>query len=363
MLDTITRDFEYPLVMLTQELEILWFSDKAKEFFKRKKHLSTRLADYALGMNTERTIRTIRAGTSCIFLAKNRVGKKVYVFETGYCERHLMLAAWVDDENVKFEHERKRLEMLVFQHHSKLAMQHLFSATERIEHSTLLDNDDLLLKDLYTIEREAYRLYHLLGDLQLMHKDLDPFQIDSTRKFDFTRYFYNLINATTMTLAALKVNVKYANLIGDTRYVNSNPAYFANCFLRLLKSVVMLMPATPKNVRVTLSEDEDGFLAVKIIAKNSRLLDFLSDELCNSDRGYRQQNVDNIGYALEYRTAEKMAKRIGMFLETTVEDDVTTVCLKAKTTANAKGVLLSTLDETYFGNKFSSVNFVFGDVL
>ena len=362
MLATITRDFDYPLAMLTQELEILWFNDKAKEFFKRKKQFSTHLCDYALGMKTDIAIRTIRSGTSCVYPAKNRVGKKIYVFETGYCERHLMLAAWVDDENVKFEHERKRLEMLVFQHHSKIAMQRLFAATERIEHSTLLDNDDLLLKDLYTIEREAYRMYHLLGNMQVMHKSQDPFSIDSTRKFDFSKYFHDLITATTVTLTALGVNIKYTNLVGATRYVNGNPAYFANSFLRLLKSVVMLMPATPKNVRISLSEDESGFLILKIIAKNSKLLEFLSDEQCNTGFIDRSKNVDNHAHAFEYRIAEKIIKRNGMFLETEVEDDVTTVCVKIKATDNPSGVLRS-MDEVYFGNKFSSINFVFGDVM
>ena len=362
MLDTITKDFDYPLAMLTQELEILWFNDKAKEFFKRKKHLSTRLADYALGMNTEKTIRTIRSGTSCVFLAKKRVGKKVYVFETGYCERHLMLAAWVDDENVKFEHERRRLESLVFQHHSKVAMQRLFAATERIEHSTLLDNDDFLLQDLYTIEREAYRMYHVIGDLQIMHKELDPFLIDSTRKFDFSKYFHDLIAATTVTLTALGVTIKYSNLVGAVRYVNANPAYFANSFLRLLKSVVMLMPSTPKNIRVTLSEDESGFLSIKIAAKNSRLLEFLSDKQCETGFGERSANVERHGYALEYRIAEKIVKRNGMLLETTLEDGVTTVCIKMRATDNPDGVLHS-MDEIYLGNKFSSVNFIFGDVI
>ncbi len=362
MLATITRDFDYPLAMLTQELEILWFNDKAKEFFKRKKHFSNRLWDYATGMKPEKAIRAIRSGTSCVYPAKNRVGKKIYVFETGYCERHLMLAAWVDDQNVKFEHERRRLESLVFQHHSKLAMQRLFSATERIEHSTLLDNDDLLLKDLYTIEREAYRMYHLIGDLQIMHKELDPFLIDSTRKFDFSKYFHDLITATTVTLTALGVNLKFTNLVDSTRYVSANPAYFANSFLRLLKSVVMLMPVTPKNVRISLSEDEGGFLSLKIIAKNSRLLEFLSDKQCDTGFSDRSKNVENHGYALEYRIAEKIIKRNGMFLETEFEDDITTVCIKMKATANSEGVLRS-LDEVYFGNKFSSIGFIFGDVM
>ena len=362
MLATITRDFDYPLAMLTQELDILWFNDKAKEFFKRKKHFSTRLCDYAVGMKTDKAIMAIRSGTSCVYPAKNRVGKSIYVFETGYCERHLMLAAWVDDQNVKFEHERRRLESLVFQHHSNVAMQRLFAATERIEHSTLLDNDDLLLQDLYTIEREAYRMYHLIGDLRIMHKELDPFLIDSTRKFDFSKYFHNLITATTVTLAALSVNIKYTNLVGATRYVNANPGFFANSFLRLLKSVVMLMPSTPKNIRISMSEDEQGYLLVKIIAKNSELLNFLSDKHCNSGFSERSTNINNYGYALEYRTAEKIIKRNGMFLETTLEDDITTVCVKMKATDNPTGVLKS-MDETYFGNKFSSIGFVFGDVM
>lgn len=363
LLDNITRDFDYPLAMMTQELEILWFNDKAKTFFKRKKSMPTSLSHYAVSMNTRKTIETLRSGTSCEFKAKNRVGKKIYVFETGYCERHLFLAAWVDeDNNAQIEHERHRIEMLIFQHNCKLAIQRLFNATTVIEHSKVLNGDPNLMKSFSAIEREAYRLYLMLGDLQIVHKDMDPFAIDSTRKFDFTQHFNELISATTLSLAPLGVNIAFTTSVLGIRYVNANPHYFSMSFLRLLKAVVMLMDSKPKNVRVMLDEDADGCLLLKIIANGTRLLHFLSDEQCSKGFVYRGQNIDNFSYAYAYKIAETIIRRNNMFLSTELDGSTTTVCVKIPATEDPKGVLRS-MKECYLGNKFSTINLVFGDMM
>jgi len=363
LLDNITRNLDYPLAMLTQELEILWFNDKAKEFFRRKKSMPTSLSHYAVNMNVRKTIETLRSGTSCEFKAKNRVGKKIYVFETGYCERHLFLAVWLDaDKNTQIEHERHRIEMLIFQHNCKLAIQRLFNATAVIDHSKILHGDPNLMKSFSAIEREAYRLYLMLGDLQIVHKDMDPFAIDSTRKFDFTQHFNELISAATLSLAPIGVNIAYTTSVLGIRYVNANPYYFSMSFLRLLKSVVMLMSERPKNVRIILDEDEEGCLLLKIIAKNTRLLHFLSDEQCSKGFIYRGQNIDNLSYAYAYKIAETIIRRNNMFLSADREGDTTTVCMKIPATENPSGVLRS-IKEPYLGNKFSTVNLVFGDVM
>lgn len=363
LLANITKDFDYPLAMLTQELDILWFNDKGKEFFRRKKKFSTKLCDYAVGMKKEEAIKIIRSGTSCEYPAKNRVGKKIYLFETGYAERHLMLAAWVDeDERVQLEHERTRIERAVIQHYSKLALQRIFSATDHIESSTALDHDDDLLKSLYSIERETYRMYLLLNDLQILHKSADQFSIESTKKFNFTEHFESLINATTVTLTALGVNLQFSNNIPSTRYINSHPTSFSMSFLRLLKSMVMLMPEKPRNVRITLSEDENGTLSLSIAAKKTNLLDFISDEQTKSTYAERGKNLANHSYAFEYKMAEKIMNRVNWELKTELVDGVTIATMKTQGTSNPKGALM-TPEEFYFGNDYSKINLVFGDVV
>lgn len=363
LLANITKDFDYPLAMLTQELDILWFNDKGKEFFRRKKKFSTKLCDYAVGMKKEEAIKIIRSGTSCEYPAKNRVGKKIYLFETGYAERHLMLAAWVDeDEQVQIEHERTRIERAVIQHFSKLSLQRIFNATDHIESSTALDHDDELLKSLYSIERETYRMYLLLNDLQFIHKSTDQFSIESTKKFNFTEHLEALINATTVTLTALGVNLKFSNNVQGARYINSHPTSFSMSFLRLLKSIVMLMPERPRNVRVTLSEDENGVLLLSIAAKKTNLLNFTSDEQTKSTYSERGQNLANHAYAFEYRMAEMIMNRVNISLETELVDGVTTATMKTQGTSDPSGALKAP-EEFYFGNDYSKINLIFGDVV
>ena len=363
LVTNLTKDFDYPLAMLTQELEILWFNDKAKYFFRNKKSFPTRICDYAVGMKKEEALRIIRSGTSCEYPARNRVGKKIYLFETGYAERHLILAAWVDeDEHVQIEHERTRIERAVIQHFSKLALQRIFNATEHLESSTALDHDDELLKSLYSIERETYRMYLILNDLQILHKSADQFSIESTKKFSFTDYLETLVNATTVTLTALGVNLKFTNNVKGMRFINSHPTSFSMSFLRLLKSIVMLMPEKPRNVRVTLSEEKNGVLSLSIAAKKTNLLDFISDEQTKSTYADRGQNLANHAYAFEYRMAEKIMNRVNITLETELVDGVTIATMKTKGTSDPKGSL-KTLEEFYFGNDYSKINLVFGDVL
>ena len=150
--------------------------------------------------------------------------------------------------------------------------------------------------------------------------------------------------------------------VGDegSNSVGRNAEYCEEIYRRSKTTTFLtgLCSHKPTNSR----QSQNRPLIVKIIAKNFELLNFLSDKHCNSGFSERSTNINNYGYALEYRTAEKIIKRNGMFLETTLEDDVTTVCVKMKATDNPSGVLKS-MDETYFGNKFSSIGFVFGDVM
>ena len=171
-----------------------------------------------------------------------------------------------------------------------------------------------------------------------------------------------LINATSVTLASLGVNLKFSNNVQGVRFVNSHPTSFSMSFLRLLKSIVMLMPEKPRNVRVTLSEDEHGVLSLSIAAKKTNLLDFISDEQTRSTHADRGQNLSNHAYAFEYRMAEKIMNRVNITLETELVDGVTIATMKTRGTSDPKGAL-RTPEEYYFGNDYSKINLVFGDVV
>ena len=362
LLANITKNLDYPLAMLSNELDILWFNDKAKDFFRNKKHFPKRICEYALGMKKEEALKTIFSGTSCEYPAKNRVGKKIYLFQTGYAENFLILAAWVDEEEkVRLQHERALIDDSIVKYYSKYSLQKIFTATEHIESSTLLDNDDELLKSLYNIERETYRMYLLLTDMQIVQRDHDKFNIPATKKFEFTEYFKTLVSATNLTLSAIGVNIQFSSSIEGERYITSSSSRFSASFLRLLKSVIMSIPEAKKKVRVTLSE-QDGIVSVKVSAKNTDLLKYLSDDQIKTAHAKRIEKLDNHYYAYEYRIAESILKRIGLDLDINLADDMTIATIKIPATTDPKGALRATYD-VYIGNDFSKINLIFGDVV
>ena len=363
LLENLTQRLDCPLAMLDDELNFLWMNKQAVEYFKRKDSLPTNLTECAYKMRPNRTVRLLHSGESLEFRVKGRVGKKLYVFETKYCENHMILAAWVDaDREIRIEHETMAAEEEMLRKNSADSIQKLYSAIETIESSEALVGHNDLYSAVDTVQREAYRMYLMLNDLQVIKSELDEFSIDPTRKFDFTEYYNDLVTATKFTLSSLKIDMKLSDSVEGKRYVNANPQNFAISFLKALKAVVMLLEGeAPKHVRISLSEEGEN-LKLKISANGTRLVELLNAEYLNQPDGTKKPALKDITHVFEYRIAQKMVKRNNMFIDVEETDNLTTVCMTIPATDNPRGVLRS-VRETYLGNNFSTINVVFGDTI
>ena len=361
LLENLTQRLDCPLAMLDDELNFLWMNTQALEYFKRKESLPTNLTECAYKMKVNRTVRLLHSGESLEFRVKGRVGKKLYVFETRYCENHMILAAWVDaDREIRIEHETAMAEEMMLQKNSADSMQKLYSAIEAIESSEALVGHNDLYAAVDTVQREAYRMYLMLNDLQVIKKELNEFSIDPMRKFNFTEYYNDLVTAAKFTLSSLKVDLKFSDTVDGKRYVNANPQNFAISFLKALKAVVMFIEESDKHVRVSLSE-EAGDLKLKISANDTRLMQFLKAEhLENAET--KNPTLKECSYIFEYKIAEKMVRRNNMTIDVEQTDNLTTVCMTIPATDDPRGVLRS-MRETYLGNNFSTINLVFGDMI
>ena len=362
LLDNLTQRLDCPLAMLDDELNFLWMNDQATEYFRRKDTLPTNLTECAYKMKVNRTVRLLHSGESLEFRVKGRVGKKLYVFETRYCENHMILAAWVDaDREIRIEHETMMAEEMMLEKNSADSMQKLYSAIETIESSEALVGHNDLYAAVDTVQREAYRMYLMVNDLQVINKELNEFSIDSMRKFNFTEYYNDLVTATKFTLSSLKVDVKLNNSVEGKRYVNANPQNFAISFLKALKAVVMLIEEKKeKYVRVSLSEEE-GNLKLKISADGTKLVQFLNAEYLENEE-MQKPTLKERSYLFEYKIAQKMVRRNNMFIDIEQADNLTTVCMTIPATDDPRGVLRS-MRETYLGNNFSTINLIFGDMV
>lgn len=363
LLENLTQRLDCPLAMLDDELNFLWMNAQAVEYFKRKESLPTNLTECAYKIKVNKTVRLLHSGESLEFRVKGRVGKKLYVFEIIYCENHMILAAWVDvDREIRIEHETMKAEETMLEKNSADSMQKLYSAIETIESSEALVGHNDLYAAVDTVQREAYRMYLMLNDLQVIKKGLDEFSIDPIRKFNFTEYYNDLVTATKFTLSSLKVDVKLSDTVEGKRYVNANPQNFAVSFLKALKAVVMLVEnETTKHVRVSLSEEGDS-LKLKISVNGTKLVRFLNGEHLDESNEIEKPTIKELSHLFEYRVAEKMMRRNNMFIAAEQTDDLTTVCITIPATDDPRGVLRS-MRETYLGNNFSAINTVFGDMM
>ncbi len=363
LLENLTQRLDCPLAMLDDELNFLWMNAQAVEYFKRKDSLPTNLTECAYKMKVNKTVRLLHSGESLEFRVKGRVGKKLYVFETRYCENHMILAAWVDvDREIRIEHETMAAEETMLRKNSDNSMQKLYSAIETIESSEALVGHNDLYAAVDTVQREAYRMYLMLNNLQVIKKELDEFSIDPTRKFNFTEYYNDLVTATKFTLSSLKIDVKLSDSVEGKRYVNANPQNFAVSFLKALKAVVMLIEEEKdKHVRVSLSEEGQD-LKLKISANGTKLVRFLNAEYLNQSAEIKKTTLEELSHVFEYKIAEKMVRRNNMFIDVEQTDNLTTVCMTIPATDDPRGVLRS-MRETYLGNNFSTINVVFGNVI
>lgn len=363
LLENLTQRLDCPLAMLDDELNFLWMNAQALEYFKRKDNLPTNLTECAYKMKVNKTVRLLHSGESLEFRVKGRVGKKLYVFETRYCENHMILAAWVDaDREIRMEHETMVAEEMMLRNNSDDSIQKLYSAIETIESSEALVGHNDLYAAVDTVQREAYRMYLMLNDLQVIKKELDEFSIDPTRKFNFTEYYNDLVTATKFTLSSLKVDVKLSGSIEGNRYVNANPQNFAISFLKALKATVMLIEeGAERHVRVSLSEEGQN-LKLKISVNGTKLVRLLNCEHLDQTVEIKKPTHKELSHVFEYRIAEKMVRRNNMSIDAEQKDNLTTVCMTIPATDDPRGVLRS-MRETYLGNNFSTINIVFGNMI
>ncbi len=363
LLENLTRRLDCPLAMLDDELNFLWMNAQAVDYFKRKDNPPTNLTECAYKMKVNKTVRILHSGQSLEFRVKGRVGKKLYVFETKYCENHMILAAWVDaDREIRTEHETMMAEETMLRNNSTDSLQKLYSAIETIESSEALVGHNDLYAAVDTVQREAYRMYLMLNDLQVIKKELDEFSIDPTKKFNFTEYYNDLVTATKFTLSSLKVDVILSDSVEGKRYVNANPQNFAISFLKALKAVVMLFKEeASKHVRVSLSAEGEN-LKLKISAQDTKLVQILNAEHLDPSVESKKPTDKELSYAFEYKIAEKMVRRNNMFIDVEQSGNLTTVCMTIPATEDPRGLLRS-MRETYLGNNFSTINVVFGDTI
>lgn len=361
MVANITKDMKYPLALIGDDMEVVWLNDNAQVYFSGKK-LPKTLKDCAVDLDEEEVKEKINKGQSCTFTAKGNKNKKVFVFDMAYCEDHMILAIWTEkNEDVREQYEQIRINSMVMQHTGRLAMQGLFNAVDRLERDPKIEQDEELSSALSRVEREAYKMYLLLNDLQLFYRENSDFPVESMKKFEITEYMDDLMRATRMTLISLDVNLQYKNKVDGERYATANPENFATSILKLLKAIVMLS-GNDRNIRVTVSEKENELL-VKIVGKNNRLLEYISKGQYDRKFSEKAADADNLVHAFSYTTAELMIRRNNMTLDSNrCKDDTVSLCVRIPSTKDSVGALKSER-EAYMGNRFSTINLVFGDVL
>lgn len=363
LFENLTQNVDCPFALLDDELNILWMNTQATTYFKRRDSMPTNLTECGYKIKVNRVVRLLHSGETLEFRVKGRTGQKLYVFETRYCENHMILAAWVDaDRDIRIEHEIRSAEEKMLKTIGDDSMQKLYSAIETIETSEALVGHNNLYAAVDTVQREAYRMYLMLNDLQVLRKEFDELSFEPMRKFDFTEYYNDLVNATKFSLTPLKVDMKLSDSIQDKRYVNANPQNFAISFLKALKAMVLLAEGEDtKHVRVSLSE-ENTDLKVRVSVENTKLMQLLNAEYLSQPSTVQKPALNELSHVFEYRVAEKMVKRNNMFIDLQKADNVTTICMTIPATDDPRGVLRSA-HETYIGNNFSTINLVFGNII
>lgn len=361
LVKNITSTIDYPLALVDVGFNVLWLNDQAVDRFG-KTSCPTELSQCVEGFNSVQTLEKIRHGQSCVFKAKDNCAENVFLMGLPYDDGCTMAAIWSDEhDDLLNRYEQTKIDTMIMQHIGRTAVNSLFLSVAKLERDPKIEDDEELSQTLLSIERDAYKMYVLLNDLELFYKQHANFPTEMMNKINVTEYIDGFMAPAQMTLQTIGALLKYENKVKGDRYTIVNPDSLATAVLKLIKAVI-LFARNEKKVRVTLTENGDS-LHLKIVGKENRLFEYIVEDAHKKEFMEHASDVTNVTNAFSYTTAKMMIERNNMSLDVTNTDKNTiSINVTIPVTADPTGALKSER-AAYLGNRFSVINIIFGEML